>query len=777
MFYNLVWRFNKLSSSRCKNPNFSGYIGFSILFIFLGLIVHFVDFSSFEQKINFWFRASVGKSPDVHEKIKIFGHDDITISWRHKNNRERDLNIEEWARVLKDISSRKPRAIIVSKVFSGVDRLSIDKRKKVTDLLKSIDIPIITGSFHSTKKLRYREMLDFSLQSYNVVDSLSTKIRSSIPSDAPIIRGHIYGPDDFLKTTFTNVGHFSSAKNGRIAPFYRFKNDYFLPYFVFLANKDLFFDPGFELPLSKKGELIVNYSEVSQYFKKIKPLYAIAANKTKDSALKAIKEGDFVFILPKFYTGSIKPIETPLKLMPVEIASIAILNSSLTAEWIKPVNFLDSLIWIYIVAVVSIFIVMYFPAKKSAFIGVVISLLIVCAGMTVFGYYGLELYWHKTFGAFFFAFVFCYAIKAILVERESKNLQIALSGLISPDKMELVSKDPSTLNLDPSQRFVTIMFIDIVNFTYINNQLEDERTFVEVKDYINHIASIILKWGGAIDRTIGDGLLCMFGFELNKDESAEKHADNALECAKEIQQLCYEKYSVLKEGQAMMPLRIGVNTDNVVIGNFGNEKRIDITMLGEAVIYAKRIESSCTPFKVMISESTHEHLSKSDIKKDLIRRYIQIKHEEKLKQAYEFNPFAHDPKQFDLLLQNFMKYRGLSVRENRIPIDPKKNAVMYLRGHVFTIHDVSLSGFLVSGPMYLGREVTLQAEINVIDSDLRSDLYDMYLSPFSVRVKSGKECNDRSFYLGLEIVGLNGRQKEKIFNMLLDRLGMPDLKV
>ena len=57
------------------------------------------------------------------------------------------------------------------------------------------------------------------------------------------------------------------------------------------------------------------------------------------------------------------------------------------------------------------------------------------------------------------------------------------------------------------------------------------------------------------------------------------------------------------------PLRIGMNTANVVIGNLGGEKRTDYTMIGEGVNYASRLESACNSFKISLSETTHALLS------------------------------------------------------------------------------------------------------------------------------------------------------------------------
>ena len=68
--------------------------------------------------------------------------------------------------------------------------------------------------------------------------------------------------------------------------------------------------------------------------------------------------------------------------------------------------------------------------------------------------------------------------------------------------------------------------------------------------------------------------------------------------------------------QKLLKIRIGINTGVATVGNFGSQKRIDYTIIGNQVNIASRLESACEPGKILISHSTW----------GLVHKYIPCTH-------------------------------------------------------------------------------------------------------------------------------------------------------
>src|SRR5690606_6374571 len=101
--------------------------------------------------------------------------------------------------------------------------------------------------------------------------------------------------------------------------------------------------------------------------------------------------------------------------------------------------------------------------------------------------------------------------------------------------------------------------------------------------------------GGYVDRTLGDGMLCVFGYSAEGGPGeSQYHADQALTCAAAIQRKNIQRIlDARSTGDAVFPLRIGINTAGVFIGNLGDSVNSDFTVIGNGVNFASRLEHSC----------------------------------------------------------------------------------------------------------------------------------------------------------------------------------------
>jgi class 3 adenylate cyclase len=156
----------------------------------------------------------------------------------------------------------------------------------------------------------------------------------------------------------------------------------------------------------------------------------------------------------------------------------------------------------------------------------------------------------------------------------------------------------------PARRRLTVFFSDIKDFTATTEQMEPEDLSQILNEYLTEMTRIAEKHEGTIDKFVGDAIMIFFGAP---DATTDKdHALRAVRMAVEMQERMVSMRQEWREQGIRLPfhVRMGVNTGLVSIGNFGSEGRMDYTAIGRQVNLAARLEVTCEPDKVLISEAT-----------------------------------------------------------------------------------------------------------------------------------------------------------------------------
>jgi adenylate cyclase len=115
------------------------------------------------------------------------------------------------------------------------------------------------------------------------------------------------------------------------------------------------------------------------------------------------------------------------------------------------------------------------------------------------------------------------------------------------------------------------------------------------------MTDIIFDHEGTLDKYLGDGLMAVFGAPIVKNDDAERAIQAAKIMRKELVKMM-ENPSLEKK----FKMRIGINTGKVVAGNIGSPKRLDYTVIGDAVNIAFRLESIAQPNQILIGENTYQ---------------------------------------------------------------------------------------------------------------------------------------------------------------------------
>ena len=153
----------------------------------------------------------------------------------------------------------------------------------------------------------------------------------------------------------------------------------------------------------------------------------------------------------------------------------------------------------------------------------------------------------------------------------------------------------------------TVLFSDIRGFTTLTEELGPHATVSMLNEYFEIMDQCLKKEGGFLDKFIGDAIMAAFGIPFAHDDDEDRAVRTSVAM---IRNLAAWNVTRLNEGKKPINIGIGLNTDDVVAGNIGSEKRVDFTIIGDGVNLAARLESACKQYaaSILISEFTHRKL-------------------------------------------------------------------------------------------------------------------------------------------------------------------------
>ncbi len=158
-----------------------------------------------------------------------------------------------------------------------------------------------------------------------------------------------------------------------------------------------------------------------------------------------------------------------------------------------------------------------------------------------------------------------------------------------------------------SQQKLTIVFIDIVNYTSLAEKFPPYDIVHVLNRYYRIMNSVIQDNSGIISDVAGDGILAVFGTEKKGDNSV-LDAINAIKKMNEKLEL-FNVY--LKENfNIQFGIRAGIHYGNVIIGPFDTGAMRKMAVVGDNVNYASRIESANKEFgtKLLLSEEAYDEV-------------------------------------------------------------------------------------------------------------------------------------------------------------------------
>ncbi len=187
--------------------------------------------------------------------------------------------------------------------------------------------------------------------------------------------------------------------------------------------------------------------------------------------------------------------------------------------------------------------------------------------------------------------------------REEERIRDRLERYHSPQIIEMILKGgQESLDqvMEPKDLTATVLFADINGFTRLAEEWPPREVNMILNVFFSQMTDIIFKYGGTLDKYIGDALMGVFGAPMEKEDDPER----AILAAQEMMKTLRAVMEQTEEGKRFT-IRIGINTGRVVAGNIGSPKRMDYTIIGDTVNVASRLESIADPHQILVGEETY----------------------------------------------------------------------------------------------------------------------------------------------------------------------------
>jgi len=187
------------------------------------------------------------------------------------------------------------------------------------------------------------------------------------------------------------------------------------------------------------------------------------------------------------------------------------------------------------------------------------------------------------------------------LSKEQQFLKDAFEKYLSPQMLDKLTEDGFQMKFGGEKVMAAMMFTDLEAFTNMCERVGDPEKIVEVlSDYFERTTGHIFDHDGVVIKFIGDAIFAAWGAPV-LDPMAPVKAARAAWHLSQNDELVVQGVNIRT--------RIGVHYGEVVAGNIGSRKRVDYTMIGDAVNLSARLEALNKRFgtRILISEEVRSH--------------------------------------------------------------------------------------------------------------------------------------------------------------------------
>ncbi|WP_436212269.1 adenylate/guanylate cyclase domain-containing protein [Bradyrhizobium sp. LjRoot220] len=211
------------------------------------------------------------------------------------------------------------------------------------------------------------------------------------------------------------------------------------------------------------------------------------------------------------------------------------------------------------------------------------------AGATVAFNHALALPVAEPFLASLAALASIIGFRFVIADKDRRLLQKSFALYLAPHVINRMLSSNKLPELGGETREVTVFFSDIEGFSLIAEKMSPDSLMELMNEYLSAMTDVIEGHGGYVDKYIGDSVVAVFGAPADDPDHAANAARAALDCCTRLAELNGSSATFHEHKLAQ---RIGINSGEALVGNFGSQRRFNYSVMSDAVNLASRLEGA-----------------------------------------------------------------------------------------------------------------------------------------------------------------------------------------
>ena len=201
------------------------------------------------------------------------------------------------------------------------------------------------------------------------------------------------------------------------------------------------------------------------------------------------------------------------------------------------------------------------------------------------------------------------SFRFLVTDRERRAIRRAFGQYLSPSLLYRIEHTRNALRLGGDDRELTVMFVDVRNFTEISERLPPTAVIGFLNTLLDALSRHVTANEGTLDKYIGDSIMAFWNAPLDVDDHCRKAVRAALAMRETLAHLNAADAFGFGADQKV-GIGIGIHTGIACVGNMGAESRFNYSAVGDAVNVASRIEAACksVSFDILVSEDAAKSL-------------------------------------------------------------------------------------------------------------------------------------------------------------------------